>query len=54
MESFIGAKFEVYKLGRAYQKAPTMVLPIRSQDTVFVSFLKQRPVQQMTYYGQFI
>ena len=41
LEIFIRAKFEAYYPGRASQKALRMVPPIGSQDTVYISFLRQ-------------
>ena len=52
MENFIWASFEDYNLGRASQKALRALLPVRSQNTVYISFLRQRAVHQMTYYWQ--
>ena len=44
MEDFIQAKFEDYNLGRAPQKASRAILPIRSEGTVIISFMRQRAV----------
>ena len=44
LEIFIRAKFEDYNLGRASQKALRTVPPARSQDTVYISFLRQGAV----------
>ena len=41
LENFIRAKFEDYNPGRASQTALKTVLPVRSQDTVYISFLRQ-------------
>ena len=49
-ENFICAKFEDYNPGRASQEALRTVLTIRNQDTIYISFLRQRAVYQMTYY----
>ena len=50
MENFILAKFEDYNPGRASQKALRTVPPVRSQDIVYINFMRQRAVHQMTYY----
>lgn len=53
MENFIWASFEDYNLGRSYEKVLRALLPVRSQDTVYINFLRQKAVIcQMTYYWQ--
>ena len=44
LENFIGAKFGDHNPGRASQKALRTVPPVRSQDTVYISFLRQMAV----------
>ena len=50
MENFIQAKLEGCNPGRASQKPLRTVPPVRSQNTVYISFLRHRAVHQMMYY----